>query len=79
MILKPHKNTITIIGMIFFMTVMGCQKDGADESVSDAVITGFDARDCVCCGGLMINFNNDPVPYSGTFCLINDLPAKTSD
>ncbi len=63
-----------IFGITFFaLIVTDCRKT---ETFDDAVITGYDARDCVCCGGLMINFNNDPIPYSGEFYIINELPDK---
>ncbi|EAY24231.1 hypothetical protein M23134_06315 [Microscilla marina ATCC 23134] len=29
----------------------------------DAIIIGFDARRCQCCGGFMVTFSNDPTPY----------------
>ena len=63
-----------IIGIFIFTRILtDCKKQ---ETYEDAVITGYDVRDCVCCGGLMINFNNDTIPYSGTFYLINELPAS---
>jgi hypothetical protein len=66
-----------IIGMTFFILFLpACQKSSETDAISDAVITGYDARDCICCGGLMINFNNDTIPYSGTYYLVNELPAK---
>jgi hypothetical protein len=73
---EAHKKAIILIALLCLFTITNCQKSVNGETISDAVITGFDARDCVCCGGLMINFNNDPVPYSGTFYLINELPVK---
>jgi hypothetical protein len=77
MIRKPGKYQIFIIGIIFLLTVTGCRKNENNEVISDAVITGYDIRACVCCGGLMLNFNNDPIPYSGTFYLVNELPANS--
>lgn len=53
----------------------GCKKS-SDTRMTDAVITGYDYRKCACCGGLMINFNNDPEPYSGSFYQVHDLPAN---
>ncbi len=43
--------------------------------MNDAIITGSDARACICCGGLMITFNSDPRPYTGDFKLINNSAA----
>ncbi len=40
--------------------------------MSDAIITGFDARACVCCGGLMITFNGEIKPYEGDFKIIEN-------
>lgn len=54
---------------------VSCKKDAT--TVTDAVITGYDARMCACCGGLMINFENNPSPYSGSFYLINNMPANS--
>ena|SRR5882762_11909109 len=39
------------------------------------VITGYDARLCACCGGLMINFNNQTQSYAGDFYLIDNRPS----
>ena len=50
--------------------------------MSDAVITGWDQRACVCCGGLMISFTGETEPYKGDFKLIHnssDLDIKTND
>ena len=40
--------------------------------MNDAIITGSDARTCVCCGGLMITFNGETRPYTGDFKLIEN-------
>ncbi len=40
--------------------------------MNDAIITGVDARTCVCCGGLMITFNGATTPYTGDFRLIEN-------
>lgn len=62
--------------LLFLIAVfVSCRKDSA--GVSNAVITGYDARMCACCGGLMINFENNPSPYTGTFYLINEMPANS--
>jgi hypothetical protein len=77
MILREKRARIYITAIIVAVILMGCQKSADKDTAVDAVITGYDARDCVCCGGLMINFNNDPVPYSGVFYLVNELPADS--
>lgn len=43
--------------------------------MNDAIITGSDARMCVCCGGLMITFNGEVKPYTGDFKLIKNTAA----
>ena len=40
--------------------------------MNDAIITGDDARMCICCGGLMITFNGETRPYAGDFKLIEN-------
>ena len=52
------------------LTAGSCRK--ADKYTSDAIITGFDLRKCMCCGGLMITFNGEPRPYVGDFKLIDN-------
>ena len=50
--------------------------------MKDAIITGFDARMCICCGGLMITFNGETRPYIGEFKLIEnsgDIGIKEDD
>jgi hypothetical protein len=69
-------NIFFFIGITFLLILTDCQKSGDSDTNSNAVFTGYDARACVCCGGLMINFNNDTIPYSGTFYLVNELPSN---
>jgi hypothetical protein len=60
--------------------INSCKK--ADSYMSDAVITGYDARFCACCGGLMINFDGITEPYKGDFKLIDnssDLGISSND
>lgn len=40
--------------------------------MNDAIITGSDVRECICCGGLMITFNGETKPYTGDFRLISN-------
>jgi hypothetical protein len=44
--------------------------------MNNGTITGFDMRDCVCCGGLMINFRNEIKSYTGEFYLIDNNPSE---
>jgi hypothetical protein len=50
-----------------------CQKD--EKYMTDAILTGYDARSCACCGGLMVTFNGETQPYSGDFMLIENTDA----
>lgn len=43
--------------------------------MNDAIITGYDARTCICCGGLMITFDGETRPYVGEFKLIENSSA----
>ena len=54
---------------------ISCKKNN-DPHLIDAVITGSDARVCACCGGLMLTFNGETHPYTGTFFLIDNNPAE---
>lgn len=40
--------------------------------MNNAIITGADARTCICCGGLMITFNGETGAYTGDFRLIQN-------
>ena len=40
--------------------------------MDEGIITGYDGRFCMCCGGLMISFNGSLWPYSGDFKLIEN-------
>ena len=44
---------------------VACKKE--QPYMNDAIITGSDPRMCVCCGGLMITFTNDPRPYAADY------------
>ena len=44
--------------------------------MNEGIITGFDARACPCCGGLMINFKGETEPYKGEFYLIQNSPTE---
>lgn len=57
------------------MIITSCQKSEEKDAMSDAILTGYDIRDCICCGGLMVTFSDNPTPYSETFYLVNTLPG----
>lgn len=48
--------TVILILMILFTT---CDRKEDSAYMGDGVITGFDPRDCACCGGLLINLNSN--------------------
>lgn len=64
------KRNLVIISVIFLLANTKCQKEIAPDY--NAIITGFDSRKCICCGGLMINFNGEIKPYVGDFKLIDN-------
>jgi hypothetical protein len=69
--MKPVYFILGICLVSFLIT--GCRKNKS-YMVETAVITGYDGRYCGCCGGLMINFNDNPNPYEDAFSLIRELP-----
>jgi len=59
--------SVVAIALAFFI-VSGCKKSESPATyMNNAIITGYDLRLCACCGGLLINFNNDTINYNGTF------------
>lgn len=75
--MKKSSQLITIALTILFLGTNSCNKQIRQEGdfMNDAIITGFDYRACVCCGGLMITFNGASKPYSGDFGLISNSAA----
>ena len=72
---------ITILVFIIFVaTTISCRKQDCNKpqpnTLTNAIITGVDFRRCACCGGLMITFTNDSIPYSAAFYDIKDLPSS---
>ena len=62
-----------IFSLIFIGLLNSCLYDIlSPENLTDAIITGFDPRACPCCGGLMINFNNEIRPYIGNYYYIDN-------
>ncbi|MEP7110567.1 MAG: hypothetical protein ABI760_21420 [Ferruginibacter sp.] len=69
---KALFSVIIVLPIIIFPT-SSCKKE--QLYLNDAIITGFDARMCACCGGLMITFNGETRPYMGEFRLIENVTA----
>ena len=69
-----------VLPTIFFVINNSCKKETLANY--NVVITGFDLRMCACCGGLMINFDEETKPYNGDFKLIensSDLGISEND
>jgi hypothetical protein len=67
------KRVLLIILLISF-SFISCRKERT--SLIPAVITGFDERKCMCCGGLMISPKNNPAPYAEPFYLVANNPSE---
>jgi hypothetical protein len=69
--------SILIIVVASILFSIGCRKE-QERKLRDAVITGWDGRDClVCCGGLMLEVPGDPyLPPGESFYLIENEPAE---
>ncbi len=55
---------------------------GQSNFTNNGIITGSDLRKCICCGGLMITFDSNPLPYAAPFKLIENaehLDIKPND
>ncbi|MGH2564537.1 MAG: hypothetical protein ACRDE5_08490 [Ginsengibacter sp.] len=75
--MKKSSQLIAIILTLSFFGSNSCQKEITHEVpyMNEAIITGYDFRACVCCGGLMITFGGEPKPYTGDFRLISNSAA----
>lgn len=71
--MKPSSKAVIYLLVMISFSFFSCRKGGY---MNDGVITGFDARACPCCGGLMINFKGETQPYRGEFYLIQNSPAE---
>ena len=71
---------IFLQAILFSMLFISCQKHNCQNpksSLTEAIITGNDLRNCACCGGLMITFSNNATPYSEKFYDIDLLPSNS--
>jgi hypothetical protein len=64
------KRMIILISVFIILFASYCKKE--KPFMNDAIITGSDMRMCVCCGGLMINFDGEARPYAGDYKLIEN-------
>jgi hypothetical protein len=69
------KNAITITMFLILAVIFSdCKKDD-NEYMGKGVITGFDQRDCACCGGLLINLNSASTAlYSDSTYQVDQVP-----
>lgn len=44
--------------------------------MANCIITGYDARMCPCCGGLMLTFTEKTKPYQGEFYMVQNKDSE---
>lgn len=54
---------LLLIGSIYLQS---CSKHDA-EDLEDAILLGFDLRECVCCGGMLVQIKNDTSGVDETY------------
>jgi len=65
-----------ILLISFTLFVYSCNKD-EHEYMGEGVITGYDPRDCACCGGLLINLNSSSIDmFSDSTYQIDKVPGN---
>jgi hypothetical protein len=64
-----------VILSAFTILLFSCRKEHVNPD--NAILTGSDMRYCVCCGGIMITFSNDPTPYQATFYDIDTIAPNS--
>lgn len=76
--MKKHLYICTLILSLLFISCRDVGViDDSDMTLKQATLTGYDVRDCICCGGLMISFKANAQSYSDTFYLIKKFPENT--
>ena len=63
------RSILILLAFSFTFLFSSCTKE---SQTADAILTGFDGRYCICCGGLMITFYGETEPYKGEFKLIDN-------
>jgi hypothetical protein len=61
--------------ILILLVILGCRYDDTSRVKYNSIITGYDVRDCACCGGLLINFEDQTQPYQGNYFLIDNTPS----
>lgn len=64
--------------LLLTITILSCKKEETDNFRSTAVITGPDVRDCMCCGGYLIEiedstYNFEILPVSSQINLNSEI------
>ena len=70
---------IYLIILIGIFALNSCKHDISSDNKGavEAVLLGYDNRNCDCCGGLMISFLPQPDLFPDQFKLIGNLPSNT--
>jgi len=67
--------TIFTLSLLTLMTT--CDNKEEYTYMGEGVITGFDPRDCACCGGLLINLNSSSTElFSDSTYQVNQVPEN---
>ena len=76
--MKTFAGAFIAILSIVLLTNLSCKKSSSKkDGAQAAVITGYDMRNCVCCGGLMINFEGKTQPaFSADYYQVKNDPAS---
>src|SRR5579859_2723602 len=64
--------TKLLLFFVFSLAAVQCKYENLPVV---GIITGYDARLCACCGGLLINFSGKTKSYEGDFHLIDNTAA----
>lgn len=65
--MKKSGLSLPFLLLLLLLLFQSCTEKYPDIAWQDAIITGFDNRECACCGGLMITLTENPVPYEAPF------------
>jgi hypothetical protein len=66
------KKSLSLL-LALILLLAACKKD--EPYMTDAVLTGYDLRNCACCGGLLLNMGNAALKYSSDYYLVDQYPA----
>ncbi len=66
------KHLLFFLVIIFSISFSSCKKE--HQYQANATLTGYDPRECVCCGGLKIVIENHKPPSGTDFYLVEKMP-----